>query len=318
MKCCVLTKIAFVVVILITVVSCNGIGKSEKLIARQNFQDTPAALTVEEETTLNKLLDNTLSWIQVWAPGPFNFLKENKIIAYHMPTVFKQQEGHEVEVRLIITNAKLVVYMAQLHIRLTFIRFRGLGLGPPAIIFFGEDSNDNRLIAERQEAQQLKSQDAYSMDFPELPENLRKELDKKAASLPKGEGQKIENRIYKVPVLGNQLAYPHEPWGAEQEDLYQQVVSIVDDQVKHYYCESGLKIRVTIPYFNLGDPEIYVLVSMSGKAKKFVEMIGFTRDFATGQISAYQGKQISRLSELEYWSPQIETNKYTEREIVCE
>jgi len=318
MKCCVLTKIALSLMILANAVSCSDTDKAEKVINHQGSQDTSTTLNAEEEAALSELLDNTLSWIRVWAPGPFNFLQGREVVAYHMPAVFKQQEGHEVEMRLVITNAKLTVYMAQLHVRLNFIRLRELGLSPPSIIFFGEDSNDNRLVAEQQEAQQSKLQERELRAFPEPSESLRKELEKKAAGLPANGEQKIEERVYKVPVLSERHSSPNEPWDAERDGLYKQIVSIVDDQVKRYYCRRGLKVHVTIPYFNLGDPEIYILITFPGKAKRFIEWVGFTQDITTGQFSTYGTKQIRRSDELQYWSTPIENNKYTERDIVCE
>src|SRR5687767_2763519 len=70
----------------------------------QTIQESSIAppLTEAEEKDLVKLVNQTLAWIVVWMPEPYECLEGDTLIPLNLPQIYKQLEDREHEMKLVI------------------------------------------------------------------------------------------------------------------------------------------------------------------------------------------------------------------------
>lgn len=323
---------AILVALLIVSLSILGLsiklGTKQRSIAQveQSYQPAPSALTFAEESDLQRFTQQAIAWVLVWWWPKMNCLQGNEIIEIDVAKLCKELEGQQIQANLITGERMLSIFLPALHIRIDFARLHEMGLGPPKVEFFCENSYEEYAIARKRFNEQVNEnmKEAYERvkadpQIGKILEQIQKKADER---MPKDEMKRVETITYGVPLLIEPPVEGLESWSEQKKQLYERIIAVVNKEVEEAYCESGNITKVTVPDFNIGDPSIYILIEMSPsrnafKSEAYIEWIEFDRDLQSGEYGAHHVKTISRVDDLKRFRSLIEQRKIEELNILC-
>jgi hypothetical protein len=277
------------------------------------IQDSPQPLTPAEEADLGRLTGQCLSWIKLWQPGPYNFLKDDQVEPYFMPDIFKQYAGQDVEMNLAIRELTLTVYLVPLHFKYTVRRYYDSGLGVPVIDYFGEDTYAERVADEERVAEQMRSRSQALEDvIRSAPPRPTTSVNFESSPSAKNKDSRQEVRIYKIPASIERPLHSTVLSTEQEKSLYEQIKEIALSEVRKFQCTNNQTLTVTIPDFQLGDPAIYILITPQKPEGASIEWIDFRREPYDGGYSAFHVKNISGEKEIKLWSELINERKISQ------
>jgi len=128
-------------------------------------------------------------------------------------------------------------------------------------------------------------------------------------------------RSYLVAPVVKQPAQSEATWNIEKKRLYEQVLEVIQREACFSVSHApGKSIKVTVPDFNVGDPEIYVL--FEGPPSQFdngitIEWINFRRNPSSGDHTAEHMKNFGLPDETRRFAEVIRRKRVRETEVEC-
>lgn len=281
------------VVVIIGVKSRMAARLSTSIPNDKQQETTVSPLTKAEESDLITLTGRTLVRDVTWNPQPTNCPRGNEIEAVDLVKQYRKYEGLEIHATRIIRERWLTVYLSQFHTWLSFRRFHHLGLGPPLVGYFCENSYEEYIAAEEQRLGQagqiseeiIRRAEADSQ-MGEILRKLKEEDFQRTESSP----PRHEVWRYRVPSLVERIVELDLSWSEEKKHLYERIIAVVRKEVENFHCVPGKNVQAIVPDFDVGDPDIFVLVEAPQPYGKSVEWIRFDRDPPDGKYNAYHAK----------------------------
>jgi hypothetical protein len=217
-------------------------------------------LTEAEEEAFKQLLPQTLAWMQMWQP---NSTCIDETPDELLSGGFKRlKQPNESSVNLPKLFQQYEGKQVDVKLKVTPYRLEVYLIQIQTLLKF------NRLAGDKLEA--LRPSYICSLSA----ENF---------------GTDYETTTYIIPSLSETPSSSKETWSGDKELLHKQLVQTIENEL----CFSlsyvaGRPIKVTIPDFKVGDPEIYIL--LEGERTKYsdgvsIEWIKFTRKGINGQYS---------------------------------
>ena len=325
MKKVMLISIATCVLLLIVAFFISRVSsQATQMSINSNHQvSSPSPLTQAEERDLQKFTPQSLAWAATWVEPNNCWLKED--IPLNLSEVYKRHEGQKVEMRLSITRDHLKVYLVPLHTSLSFTRLYERGLSPPRLDYFCEATYEAHIAnAQRLEQQIHRTGEAIRRQQeaidPKLGERIEEE-NKKYPSMSEDKTERQEIKTYLVPPLVGQSIQAEATWNDEKRQLYGQVQSVAQREACYSLSNTiGNQVAGTIPDFDVGDPEIYIL--FEGQPSQFgngisIEWIRFKRNPSSGDYTAEHVKNFGLPDETKQLVPLIRKKRVGKVEVKC-
>lgn len=128
-------------------------------------------------------------------------------------------------------------------------------------------------------------------------------------------------RSYSVAPIVKQLSPAEATWGNDKQQLYARVLEVVQREACFSLSYStGKSVKVTVPDFEVGDPEIYVLFegppSKSNNGTS-IEWIDLGRDSSSGAYTAEHMKNFGRPDETKQLAELIRRKRVRETVVEC-
>lgn len=258
---------------------------------RFEHQEDPARLRDAEERELRWRIAAALRWILTWEGKIWNCPTDKGLKTFDLRSIYQQHAGQDIGMSVARSENFVAVSFDALHLDLGFRRFRERGLGPPSVGYICENSFAEHDAAVRAGAAATRAQSEQAMSAarkdPQLGPILS-EMDKKQS---KSEAKQNETRRFALPPLSD-LLKKNSPSTQETETVYAAILGVIRGEVEAIDCNRG-SIRMTVPTFDVGDPEIYVLVEAPDPYGTYIKHISFDRSPETGDYEGYAQKDIS-------------------------
>jgi hypothetical protein len=261
-----------------------------------------------EERDLKRWTIQALGFASYWWDIPQCKPVKNGSNIPKLASAYKEHAGQTIEMGIVFSEKKLIVYFDVLHVYLSFSRLHNVGLSPPEINGFCEESYDQHLVAQDIEEQRLKSVREKIMDKVHsnpVMNQIDQELFGGRSCTEEQQIERREVRQIRIPAGVQMPDQPMSSWSDEKGALFGKLLDIVESEVRENYCNSGGKVKVTIPTFDVGDPCIYVLIELPDPNAVFLLWIEFLRDPISGLFGVEVNKEIGLPEEVAFWAPRV-------------
>jgi hypothetical protein len=124
-----------------------------------------------------------------------------------------------------------------------------------------------------------------------------------------------EVRTYRVPMLTAEAVEPYEAWNDEKRSLYERVLEVARAEAV-LHCQPDKPVLMTVPDFQIGDPDIYVLLDAPA-TRRTVEWITFSRDLSSGEFTAEPAKNLGLADEIKPLVPLIKARQVKQLSVPC-
>jgi hypothetical protein len=311
-------KLALGLVIVIPLVLLIGF-KSSLFSQKAKAPTSPARhetlaspLSQAEDSDLQKLLSLALLSFKTWEDG-YTGCSDANGKDFNLADSIKEEEGKERETRLDVRENSLVVYLDPLRMYLVFPRLHDRGLAPPIDRQFCEKSYEDAVATQKQYPYFERSKKDVRGD-----PGMTAVVDEINEKYPSPDYDKItreEVRRYQVPLLNANTIEPYAAWTREKRNLYDRVLEVAREEAI-FHCKPDKPVRVTIPDFEIGNPNIYVLLEAPA-TRTTVEWIKFSRDVASGEYIAAPAKNLGLADEVKPLVRLIKREQVKQVSVTC-
>lgn len=281
----------------------------------------PPRLTSVEERDLQGLVKQALEWMLVWYDDPRTCNVDDKSAEISIPTAIEKQGGHEVEMLLRRSNSNVLVYLAPLHVKLGFERVSARGLSTPEVNLLCAGTNASAIADEeraadisRRAGQQFERSASAKAGIAPKPHSAGKAEPPPLRSLVWAD----ENRRYRVPALSPPPVQPSAQWSAEKWRAYRRMVAALRRAISEDYCRPGAVFEVLVADFQVGDPEINVLLTDHSSGPVCLPTVRFLPDPASGTIRPVVTDKLPVMpGELDFGIRRIKRRQVTQFRVTC-
>jgi hypothetical protein len=285
-----------------------------RITRRQETMASP--LSQSEESDLHKLLSQALLSMKTWDGRTDTGCPEVNEKQFNLTETIKEKEGQEIEIRLDVRENTLVVYLDQLRMYLVFPRLHDKGLAPPIDRQFCEKSYADSVATQKQYPYFERSKKTVRGD-----PGMTAIIDQINEKYPSPDDDKItreEVRTYRVPTLTAKAVEPYDDWNNEKKDLYKRILEIMQREACLSLSYSpNYPVTVTVPDFNLGDPDIHLLLTGHSRNSSSIEWIIFSRDVSNGKYTAEPAKNLGLADEIKPLIPLIKAKQAKQITVEC-
>jgi hypothetical protein len=256
--------------------------------------EVAAQLTEAEEKDLQKLLRATLLFNKTWLRTIDGCRQGSEVNRIDIAETIGKKEGQNIGLRLIVRQNSVIVILDSLHLYLVFPRLHSKGLGPAEERTFCENSYEESVQAQKQ----YQYFDRSKKDVLGDP-GLTAIVDLINARYPSADydrENRQETRNYLIPTLLTKPVQPYAAWSDEKKGLYQAAIETARNEAL-LHCKPGKTVKVITPDFDIGDPEIYILLEDPAK-KVSVEWIKFNREVLSAEYKAEHAKNLMLPDEI--------------------
>lgn len=312
-------KLALTLIVILSLVVVAGFSlklllHGEVTASRTSRQETMASpLSQTEESDLNKLLSLALLSMKTWDGRTDTGCPEVNEKQFNLTETIREKEGKEIEIRLDVRENSLVVYLDQLRMYLVFPRLHDKGLAPPIDRQFCEKSYEDSIATQKQYPYFERSKKTVRGD-----PGMTAIVDRINERYPASDYNKItreESRRYRVPTLTAKAVEPYDAWNDEKRNLYERVLEVAREEAL-LHCQPDKPVRMTIPDFEIGDPDIHVLLDAPA-TRRTVEWITFSRDVISGKYTAEPAKNLGLADEIKPLIPLIKAKQAKQVTVEC-
>jgi hypothetical protein len=198
-----------------------------------------------------------------------------------------------------------------------FRRLRNNRLSVASLQTFCEDTYDKYLVSQKHINEQTQHIEEQVKKDAQRDLRLKEALEKKETS--KSDVDSREQTYYhtfRVPNLDETSTEERPDKKDVRKSLEDQIIRLTKEQIKNIFCDDKKEFMITVPKFNPGDPQVFILIESIALGSQAIETISFDRE-ENGHYVVYPVKMLELPDEVTVLRDKILKNRMLEQKVQC-